>query len=428
MPERVAIVGLGYGLPGLWNGAAWASLARGESHVRPLPDDLAATWRLDRWPGISPADWRIAAPGKTASQRRLTASHLVGLATGAAVREAGLSGSDSTVRTDSTVRSGSTSRSASSSQSHAASSHDPARTGLVIGGSKGRLGPPLGALAQQSFPGLLAPDAALAAAAVHVAAEYATCPVAACATGLVSLVQAARWIRWGHCDRVVAGSGDAGLCGPVLASYRRLGVLSGSPQPFAADRDGFVIGEGAAVLVLEREAVARGRGVAPLAYWSGEDLRADAAGLVAASPDGEAVAVTIEGALKSADLSPSAIDAISLHGTGTRQNDASEAAGLAAVFGSRLRAIPAFSVKGGWGHTLGAAGALEAAVCVQMLRTQTVPPHLSAASPVGDRFACDPDCGDLLLPSRATSSPLRHVLTLSLGFGGHIAAGVLSRA
>ena len=413
MSRRVVITGIGYGLPGLMSigDAAWRSLVAGESQVHPygLPDDEPfdppdgrpeyrddADLR-DRWPG----PWQVAGPGSPFLRVNCGAEQLAHLAGQAAMRQAGLGGL------------------------FRPAVGDPNRFGLSVGGSKGFVGygfgGPLDAWDDRVATGLQ-PSQLVDSIGRLVPHGRRSCPVAACATGLVSAIQATQWIRWGETDTVLAGSADCAAVPLVMASYRRLGVLCPSrPRPFDRDRDGFVIGEGVGMLILDDERAAAARGTEPLAVIAGEDMRSDAAGLVAADPSGEAVAVCVGNAIESAALDPSDIDAICLHGTGTRQNDLAEGRGLRRVFRSGLDDIPAVSVKGAWGHTLGASGALETAVAVEMLRRQVVPPHVGLRQ-------IDPACEVANLTTEAREHPIRHVLKLSLGFGGHLAAAVLSRA
>lgn len=254
----------------------------------------------------------------------------------------------------------------------------------------------------------------------------ATCPVAACASGLIALIQAAQWIEWGTSQSVIAGSADNSLTPSVLATYRRLGVLSkwhGDPssacRPFDRDRSGFVIGEGAGVLALESEGEAIRRGATPLAVFAGYDQRTDPTGLIESDREGEVIGVVISNAIQSADLDVIDVDAICCHGTGTVANDRAEAIALRRVFGVRLNDVPCFSFKGAIGHTLGASGSIETALCVMALRDQVVPPHLHADY-------VDPTCPIGPLPKQSTPMRLRHVLKLSYGFGGHVAAAVIS--
>ena len=368
---------------GRYDDDLWQTLLAGRSLLAPLPDEFLTRTGLDRRPG----PWVAPPSGQPTGVQAAQVMQRLG------------------------------------KQTRLSASPQRQRLGLVWGSSKGSLGePPESWERTTSFPGRLAPSHPLDVLTTRLRPDRATCPTAACATGLVSLIQAARWIRWGECDAVVAGSADSSINVAVLASYRRLGVLTaGKPSPFGTGRDGFAVGSGAAALMLDEFGHASKCGRQPLARWLGDDLRSDPSGLVQADPSGEAVAVCVGNALAMAGLAPDAIDAISLHGTGTRQNDLAEGRGLRRVFGSRLDAIPAFSVKGAIGHTLGAAGAIETAVCVRMLAEQIVPPHVMSG-PI------DLECEVTSLAPTPREMPLRHVLKLSLGFGGHVAAAVLGRA
>lgn len=308
------------------------------------------------------------------------------------------------------------------------------RLGFCFGASKGRLAP-LRSLETRLFEGLVAdhplypwpPGSMGNDLREHLSIKGpATCPVAACASGLVALIQAAQWVEWGLCDAVLAGSADYSLTGSVIASYRRLGVLSnwggnasGACRPFDQDRSGFVIGEGAGLLVVESAASAARRGARPLAVVSGYEHRTDSTGLVESDPEGRAIAYVVGAAVRNAGLNISDIDVVCCHGTGTLLNDRAEARALRTVFGARLNEVPCFSLKGAIGHTLGASGSVETALCVKMLSEQTVPPHLNAEN-------VDPECPIGPLPTTALRRPIRHVLKLSYGFGGHVAAMVLS--
>ena len=259
------------------------------------------------------------------------------------------------------------------------------------------------------------------------ALEPVSCPVAACATGLVAVVDAARWLERGRCQAVLAGAADYSFNALVMASYRRAGVLSSWPgeaaaagRPFDAARCGFVLGEGCGLLVLEPEGSAARHGREPLAILSGHAVHSDPTDLVAPDPSGRPVAETVRRAIASAGLTPRDVDAVCCHGTGTRRNDAAEARGLRAAFGADLDRVSCFSLKGAIGHTLGASGAVELAFCVEAVRSQTVPPHLN----------CDDLADDCPIPKPSpvpVEREIRHLLKLSFGFGGPVAAVVVSR-
>jgi len=251
-------------------------------------------------------------------------------------------------------------------------------------------------------------------------------PVAACATGLVALIRGAALIRDGACDAVIAGSSDASVLVPALASFRRLGVLApphrdpaSACRPFDQDRAGFHVGEGAGCLILERWDHAVARGAPLLAEWC-DGLQLGAPAGLAVLPDDPCDLVRLlRDLLARTGLEPRDIDAVSLHGTGTRLNDRYEAAALRAAFGPGDGLPPGFSVKGGIGHLLGAAGSVETVFSLCALQSQLVPPTINCDRPADD--CAIPVAGPTPQPRR-----LRRLLKLSLGFGGHLAAAILA--
>lgn len=266
-------------------------------------------------------------------------------------------------------------------------------------------------------------------AALAVASEWnlrgpALCPVAACATGLVSLIRGADLIRSGECDVVLAGSSDASLVPIVLGSFQRLGVMargfeepSTACRPFDADRSGFVVGEGAAVLVLEDREHAVARGANILAEFVAAGMASDPSGMTQVDPDGTSLAWLIRDVLRRANVSPEEIDAINLHGTATRANDIAETRAMRAAFGSAADRVACSSQKGAIGHLLGAAGSVESAFAVLALRDQVVPPTINLRT-------ADPKCDLDYVANEARPLWLHNVLKLSLGFGGHVAVGL----
>lgn len=267
------------------------------------------------------------------------------------------------------------------------------------------------------------------AAALRVAAEWklggpALCPVAACATGLVSLIRGADLIRSGECDVVLAGSSDASLVPIVLGSFQRLGVLArgfeepaSACRPFDAERSGFIVGEGAAVMVLEDRASAESRGAAVIAEFVAGGMASDPSGLTQVDPEGAASAWLIRDVLRRANVSPEEVDAINLHGTATRANDVAETRAVRAALGATADRVACSSQKGAIGHLLGAAGSVESAIAVLSLRDQVVPPTINLRTP-------DPQCDLDYVANTARPMRLRKVLKVSLGFGGHLAVGL----
>lgn len=253
----------------------------------------------------------------------------------------------------------------------------------------------------------------------------ALCPVAACATGLVSLQRGVELIRDGHADTVLAGSSDASLLPIVLGSFKRLGVLARNVEdpaaacrPFDLRRSGFVVGEGAAVLVLERldNAVARGANI--YAEWLAGGMASDGGTLTGLDEEGESLARLIADVLRRADVSAQEIDAVNLHGTATRQNDVYETRALKGVLGRHAFDVSCCSLKGGIGHLLGAAGSVETAAALLAMRDGIVPPTVNLETP-------DPECDLDYTPRAPRRRGVRTALKLSLGFGGHLAAAVL---
>jgi 3-oxoacyl-[acyl-carrier-protein] synthase II len=182
-------------------------------------------------------------------------------------------------------------------------------------------------------------------------------------------------------------------------------------RPFAADRDGFVLAEGAGMVVLEREDLARKRGAPLLARLCGYGASADAFHTTQPHPEGRGAVASIQAALRGAALLPEQIDYINAHGTGTRQNDAVETLAIKQALGSRALTVPVSSTKSMTGHMLGGAGAFEAVVSVLAILRSAVPPTINLEQP-------DPACDLDYVPLQGRESRLRYVLSNSFGFGG----------
>ena len=252
-------------------------------------------------------------------------------------------------------------------------------------------------------------------------------PVAACATGLVSVIRAADLIRQGVCEIALAGGTDASLHAGLLASYRRLRVLADpgndpgtACKPFDAQRSGFAVGEGSAVLVLESWQSATRRGAQPLAEWIDGTIASDPSGLTSIDISGVTLSDTILRLLQRTELSPKQIQAVNFHGTATRMNDFAEARAFHRVFGDFGDEIQRFALKGALGHLMGAAGAVETAASVLALRDQIIPPTVN-------HDTTDTELQFRLESRSPTPTDTDHLLKISLGFGGHIAIGVLKR-
>ena len=297
----------------------------------------------------------------------------------------------------------------------------PGRTGVALGTTLGGM-----RLFERWDAGEI-PDAGLAGVpyygpAVRLArAHRCRGPVAtaqlACASGTHALALAAAWVRTGRAEVVLAGGADL-LCRFVVAGFNALKATAEVARPFDAGRRGLVLGEGAAVLVVEAAEHARRRGARVRARLAGVGAAADATHMTAPDREGAGAARAIAAALADAGLAPGAVDFVSAHGTGTLYNDAMEAAALCRLFGPG--AVPVNSIKGALGHTLGAAGALEAVMCVGAIDTGVVPPTAGLET-------VDPACADLdLVQGTSRQCPVRVAVSTSSGFAGANAAIVLT--
>jgi len=251
--------------------------------------------------------------------------------------------------------------------------------------------------------------------------------VTACATGTNAVGEATEIIRRGQADVVLAGGSEAAINPIAMAGLGVMTALSthnDEPQrasrPFDLHRDGFVMGEGSAVLVLESLEYAQARGARILAEVSGYGTTNDAYHISAPSENGSGAALCIRKALEDATLGPTDIDYINAHGTSTQLNDRSETAAIKTVFGEHAYKIPVSSTKSMTGHLLGASGALEAVLSVKSILNSIVPPTINYETP-------DPDCDLDYVPNTPRRAQVQRVMSNSFGFGGHNAALILSQ-
>ena len=249
----------------------------------------------------------------------------------------------------------------------------------------------------------------------------------ACASGTNAVGEAMELIRRGVADVVVAGGAEAAIVPIALAGFNVMGALSthnedpaGACRPFDAERDGFVMGEGAAVLVLERLEHAQARGATIYAEVLGYGASADAYHLAAPEETGGGAALAMQAALESAGIPPTVVDYVNAHGTGTVLNDKSETRAIKAVFGDHAYRLAISATKSMTGHLLGAAGALEALICVKTLQEGIIPPTINYRTP-------DPECDLDYVPNEARPAPVEIALSNSFGFGGHNASLILAR-
>lgn len=246
--------------------------------------------------------------------------------------------------------------------------------------------------------------------------------VSACASGGDAIGQAQSLLRSGVADVVLAGGTEAAISPIGVAGFNSVKALSrrnDEPQkasrPFDALRDGFVLGEGAAVLVMETEENAKKRGVHPIAEMAGYAATSDAHHITQPHPEGEGAARAMKLALEDAGMAPSDVDYINAHGTSTQLNDRSETFAMKRVFGDEAHKIPISSTKSMTGHLLGASGALEAAISVMAIANSAAPPTINLEEP-------DPDCDLDYIPHVPRRGRIRTAMSNSFGFGGHNAS------
>jgi len=243
--------------------------------------------------------------------------------------------------------------------------------------------------------------------------------VSACASGAHAIGEALRLIRAGDADVMLAGGSEATITPMAIAGFsnsRALSTRNDDPtrasRPFDAGRDGFVIAEGAAVLVLESEEHARARGARPLAELAGYGASGDAYHMTAPCVDGEGAARAMARALQDARLAPSDVEYVNAHGTSTPAGDPAEVTAMKRVLGEHARTTMVSSTKSMTGHLLGAAGALEAVATTFVLARGVVPPTINLDTP-------DPQCDLDFVPHQARAQRVRVAISNSFGFGGH---------
>jgi 3-oxoacyl-[acyl-carrier-protein] synthase II len=254
---------------------------------------------------------------------------------------------------------------------------------------------------------------------------YSSCTVTACSASAQALGQALELIRAGRADAVVCGGAEAPVTTLGIAGFAAMKALSTrndeperASRPFDAERDGFVMGEAAAVLIVEEREAARQRGAPVLAELAGYGATTDAHHITLPLADGDGAVRAMQAACDDAGLDLGAVGYVNAHGTSTPPNDRIETIALKRVFGEKVP--PVSSTKSMTGHTLGAAGALEALLCVQALDQQLLPPTMNLDHP-------DPDCDLDYVANQARPASFDVAMTNSFGFGGHNATLILRR-
>jgi len=249
----------------------------------------------------------------------------------------------------------------------------------------------------------------------------------ACASGADGIGMAWMMLRAGIIDAAVTGASESTICETGVGAFDRIGAMSRrnadfsmTPAPFDKNRDGLVMGEGAGILVLERESSAKARGAIIYAELAGYASTADAYHVTAPDPNGTGGAAAIRGALDSASVNTDDVGYVSAHGTGTPLNDAAETKAIKAAFGQRAYDLSISSTKSMTGHMMGATGALEAIFCVQAVREGVLPPTIHYETP-------DPDCDLDYIPNQAREKKIDIAISNAFGFGGHNAVLVVRK-
>ena len=399
--ERIAVTGLGvFTAIGKTPQDFWEALVSGRSGAGPIEGFDATGFKSTIAAEIRGFDPREYLPRKRAKRM----SRFSQLASSAALEAASNAGVD-------------------------LSAVDPTRVGTVIGTAAGDYtnlehqhqvlleegpnhGNPL------AVP-LIIPNMSSANVAIDLGIEGPNLGVAtACSSGAHAVAMASLLLRSGSVDMVFAGGSEAAITPLTVNAYGCMGVLTGrneDPQhasrPFDAERDGFLIGEGAAAMVLEREPDARRRGANIIAYLAGAGMTADAYSVAIPEPEGRAAAGAMTMAMREAGFSPEDVDYINAHGTSTKANDRTETVAIKTALGEAAYSTPVSSNKSMIGHTLGAAGAVEAVATVLTVKHGVLPPTINYETP-------DPDCDLDYVPNEPRETPVRAAISNSFGFGG----------
>lgn len=275
---------------------------------------------------------------------------------------------------------------------------------------------------------MMIPDMAAGYVSIQTGAKaHNACTVTACATGSNAIGDAARIIERGDADVMIAGGAEASVTPLSLAGFaaaRALSTRNDDPQrasrPFDAERDGFVLGEGAGILILESEEHARARGARIYGEVAGYGCTGDAYHITQPAPEGEGAYRAMKLALEDAGVRPEDVDYINAHGTSTEYNDYFETLAIKRVFGEAAYGVPISSTKSMTGHLLGAAGAVEAIVCLLAMQHGVIPPTINYEHP-------DPRCDLDYVPNEKREARVNIAMSNSFGFGGHNAVLVFRK-
>jgi 3-oxoacyl-[acyl-carrier-protein] synthase II len=313
------------------------------------------------------------------------------------------------------------------------------RTGVLIGSGVGGIGTleeeaktlfekGMGRVSPFFVPMMIANMGAGKVARIFNAKGPSETVVTACATSTNALGDAFRIIQRDEADTMIAGGAEAAVTRISMAGFSNMKAMSrrnddpeGASRPFDKGRDGFVLGEGAGVVILEERETALARGATIYAEMVGYGMSNDAYDMVHPAPEGEGARRAMEAALRDAQLTPDAIDHINPHATSTPAGDLAETQAMKALFGRHAYEIPISATKSMTGHLLGAAGAIEAIACAMALKTGVVPPTINLNDP-------DPECDLDYVPNRARRVAIQTAMSNSFGFGGHNATIIMTKA
>jgi 3-oxoacyl-[acyl-carrier-protein] synthase II len=409
MRERVVVTGLGAVTP-LGNNvpAFWAGLIEGRSGVGPITAYDASGEAVRIAAEVKDFD-PVVSLGRKRARRTDRFTQLALVAADEAVADAGLAFEGNS---------------------------DDNNVGVILGTGIGGICTLLKNAEERSARGsrrvspLMVPMMMANAAAGEVAIRYGlhghTMALAsACATGTNAIGEAARFIREGSAEVMICGGSESTLHPLALAALSNMQAISGrndeparASRPFDAERDGFVLGEGAGVLILESMTHAQQRGARIYAEVAGYGTSTDAFHITAPDENGSGAILSMERALRDAGLDPENIDYINAHGTSTPLNDATETRAIRKTFGEHAYKVPISSTKSMIGHLMGSAGAVEAIACIKSLETGVIHPTINYEFP-------DPECDLDYVPNQAREVHPRTILSNSFGFGGHNATVIL---
>ena len=410
MKNRVVVTGIGIVSPlGLDRQSTWQNLVAGKSGVAPITSFDTEGYRTTIAAEVKDFD-AAAFVGRKEARRMDRFVQLGAVAALEAVEHAGLKvTTDNCTRVSVMIASGIGGIITLSEQVSVLGSRGPSRISPFL------------------VPMML-PDMASGQVSIMLGAKgpnYST--VSACSSGADSIGQALEVLQEGDADAVLAGGAEAAICPIGVAGFNACQALStrnddpkGASRPFDAERDGFVIGEGAAVIVMETLQSAVKRGATPLVEIVGYGSTADANHITQPAPEGEGASRAMRIAIRKAGLQPDEIGYVNAHGTSTPLNDKYETMAMKGVFDEEAYKVPISSTKSMTGHLLGASGALEAAITTLAVSEETIPPTINLKN-------TDPDCDLDYTPNTARHGHINAALSNSFGFGGHNASLAFQR-